>query len=397
MPKDSPIADNLHRGMKLRIKTPAGWDELATPGGLEGRQYFFLVRPSFPLGDARNLGGHIGLPGKYKVAVVLNKPGYAELKPGQHLSEDLLEGDSNVYIGKEFADGHRLLIKSHDRDLTIRMVPNKHGRLGKFILDELDAKSLADANASAWQALSAVLNLLSVSLDVPLQISQMEVAELRTGAASGSCVVDYSDVGLYMRSLIAVATEFRFYASMYREALNSSSPPYEFLCLFKIIDSIFYRRKRLAEEAKQRGETLTRPAERFPTADELPDWLNALLPEPAKRDWKKGNLARSFPEDALGRKFGYIIDTHLRPVRVRIAHGVLDTGELGLSIDDPEHIRSVNNLLPLAKFIVRRMMKNEFPTEFLTDVTDSQPVNQEDLAEQIRQLWPDSPLKNTAP
>ena len=56
--------------------------------------------------------------------------------------------------------------------------------------------------------------------------------------------------------------EFRFYAGMYREALNTDSPVYRFLCFFKIIEGLKGRRGRIAKELD--GEALSRNGEILP-------------------------------------------------------------------------------------------------------------------------------------
>ena len=76
-------------------------------------------------------------------------------------------------------------------------------------------------------------------------------------------------------------------------------------------------------------------------------------------------LDNTFPLEALGKKVSHVIDQHLRPIRLRIAHAVLDSGELTLSPDEPNEERELIEWLPLAKCIARRMLKNDFPAEFL--------------------------------
>jgi len=72
-----------------------------------------------------------------------------------------------------------------------------------------------------------------------------------------------------------------------------------------------------------------------------------------------------FPLEALGKKVSHVIDQHLRPIRLRIAHAVLDSGELTLSPDEPNEERELIKWLPLAKCVARRMLKNDFSVEFL--------------------------------
>lgn len=74
-----------------------------------------------------------------------------------------------------------------------------------------------------------------------------------------------------------------------------------------------------------------------------------------------------FPAEALSKRFGYVIQTILTPLRVDIAHALSSgSGELTMSVDDILHTQKVNKWLPLTKCIVRRMLKDEFPSEFLS-------------------------------
>jgi hypothetical protein len=51
--------------------------------------------------------------------------------------------------------------------------------------------------------------------------------------------------------------------------------------------------------------------------------------------------------------------------QLRIAHAVLDSGEIVNSPDEPEEERGVIKWSPLMKCIARRLLKNAFPAEFL--------------------------------
>jgi hypothetical protein len=77
-------------------------------------------------------------------------------------------------------------------------------------------------------------------------------------------------------------------------------------------------------------------------------------------------LASLFPDEVRGKSFQYVIDKVLYPMRVDVAHAISSqSGELTLSIDELLHTRNLNKWLPLTKCIVRRMLKNDFPSDFL--------------------------------
>jgi hypothetical protein len=65
------------------------------------------------------------------------------------------------------------------------------------------------------------------------------------------------------------------------------------------------------------------------------------------------------------------IPPKITPIRVRIAHAVLESGELTLSADEEMDIREVYKWLSLTKCIARHMLKSDFPNEFLPYITAS--------------------------
>jgi len=67
---------------------------------------------------------------------------------------------------------------------------------------------------------------------------------------------------------------------------------------------------------------------------------------------------------SLGKKIYYVVDNELDPIRNRIAHTVLRSGEPNLSIDDGLDIALVNEWLPLTKCIARFLLKSAFTDVF---------------------------------
>jgi hypothetical protein len=83
------------------------------------------------------------------------------------------------------------------------------------------------------------------------------------------------------------------------------------------------------------------------------------------------SLGQVFVPGAIGRPFGHIVVNFMRPLRDKIAHALSgSSGMLTMSADELLHISEVNRWLPLTKCVVRRMVKNEFPTQFLRYLRD---------------------------
>ena len=118
------------------------------------------------------------------------------------------------------------------------------------------AKDYFEAERIAWTALSPALSWLSVHLDVPLFVEQIDMIDRHTGGQAIKVLLAYRTIGMSVGPVHAGSPEFQYYASLYREALCTNSPQYQFLCLYKILDGVFARRAK-AERASVDAWTKT--------------------------------------------------------------------------------------------------------------------------------------------
>jgi Methylamine utilization protein MauJ/SEC-C motif len=346
-----------------------------SPTGLPGQhQHLTTVFRFKPPTDPRNQIGPQGIPGDYKVTFVLQRPGYNLLPERQYSYARGLRGSSHLAITKPAftpptspdAIQIRIYARTEDGNFTFTGFPDDAGFLGKVESEPFRAASFSDAEERAYRALVPSLSNWSVHLDIPLHIYQVDSTHVSSGNTRMSMCTPIWEVPFSVTPTAELQPEFRGYAGLYREALDSNSDVYAFLCLFKIIEGILSRRRRLAVEAKNVGGQFTRPQRRVPEKpeDRIP-WLNAVFP--VRQLWDPMALDSIFKPEVRGKKFGDVVDNILRPLRVDIAHALsLKSGELTLSVDELLHTQKVNNWLPLTKCIVRRMLKDEFPTEFLS-------------------------------
>lgn len=120
------------------------------------------------------------------------------------------------------------------------------------------------------------------------------------------------------------------------------------------------RRARLGKEAGSDRAKCVCPMERIPNDDETAKaWLNAIFP--IHREWDGLTLSQMFPPESRSKNLMHVVQTELTDLRDQIAHSIMRSGELSLSVDDLVQIQRVNRWLPLT----RRMLKNDFPTQFL--------------------------------
>ena len=334
----------------------------------------------FPSDDARSSIPSGGAPGMYEVVFVLKRPGFPLVGERQVSFSSGLLGDSHLGIcppaftppGGEDVD--RILLRSVGDDGQFEFVgtANQNGFLGKLTSRPFQARDRFHAEEIAFRALAPSLSEFSLQLDIPLEIAQIETKDLSTESCHVTITVPFFNVPMIVAPLSRTEPDFRGVASLYREALNSNSPVYQFLCLFKIIEALRARRKKLQRAAKaaNRGPTPL-PPEDFPTSyHDIRTWLDALFyVRPA---WSLAALDSAVPPEVRGKSFDEVIADLLNPLRVNIAHALFeDTGrELTISYDDLLDTRKIAKLVPLVKCIVRRMMKTDFRAEFLAHVPD---------------------------
>lgn len=367
MPQESELESKPPAGPSL--KTDLG--QLGLPGNT--MHLVAVGRSHRNPGAACNAAHPAGARGQYRVTFVLSRPGFPLEHEYKYSFSGLVRGDSHLAIAKPAfnnpaGDFDQIVIDGASPDGRFRFTghANEKGFLGKIESDPFLADGFNDAEQKGYRALVPSLSFWSSELDIPLNVHQVESTEVSTGNKQTSILPAYPEVPWSVTPTAQLEHEFLGCASIYREALNTNSPPYRYLCLYKIVEGIRARRARLATEAKQRGEEPRRfQGEDIPKRNEdFVPWLNAIFA--IRPTWDDMTLAQIFVSEASGRSLAHVADKFLRPLRDNIAHALSrPSGELTMSADELLHMREVNKWLPLTKCIVRRMMKNEFPTQFL--------------------------------
>jgi hypothetical protein len=342
-------------------------------GGFPGTYQSLHQLYRFKGDDPRNSLPLEGSPGLYEVTFILHRPGYS-LQPEGHLTfSSGLRGDSHLAIAKPAysppgsPDADQIRIMGHTEDGNFEFIglPNAKGFLGKLVTLPFAAKNRGHAEELAYRAIASSLSNMSLHLDIPLEIGHRETKELSNGSIQISFVSPYLEAPMAINATANFMPEFRSYAALYREALNTKSPVFEFLCLFKIIESLRGRRTRLSRAAKKNNQPFILPSEVLPRTNvEIKVWLEALFY--IRREFDLSTFDSAVPADLRGRTVNDVFDDVLNPLRVKVAHALFGTGgELPLSSDDLLHTHAVTQRLLVTKCIVRRMLKNDFPSDFL--------------------------------
>jgi len=317
-----------------------------------------------------------GDPGQYKVVLTLARPGQPLLPEAQVAYFENMQGDSHLAIAEPAYhppsvaanDGvESIILQSQTDDGAFNLIgkPNARGFLGQVIAESIPASDAQDARTKVYRALASSLSNIAIQLDTPISVYQSDMIEIATGNRFISVMSPHLERPMEIAPTATMSKEFRSLAALYREALNSNTPAFQFLCYFKILEGIRKRRQQLIAEAKTAGTEIPKPpAQLVPSEDaQFIPWLNAVYG--ARRPWDFIMLQSIFVLEARGKKFNQIIDDYLRPVRDRVAHAVLDSGEVTLSADEDLDVRELYKWLSLMKCIVRHMLKSDFPSEFL--------------------------------
>jgi hypothetical protein len=319
--------------------------------------------------------------GRYAVTLTLARPGAIPSADNDISLREDIPGDSHIAVSQPAlappaaAASIRLYVMAPGRSpIRVEGLPNAKGFLGTLRL-ELDAAGPIHAEANAYGLVAPMLSCWSVNLDVPVLLWRVLVRHLASGAVFARMRYPYVGRPFHVVPRTEMSEDFRGVAALYREALVGSSQVYEYLCLFKITELIRARRGRQDQATRQAGGTPTRPRERVPqNPDELAALLRGVLV--AAGQWREPTLDALLPAEARGRKYLDLLDAELRTLRNDVAHAVSDKGDLTIMFDEAQQTERLWRWLPLMRVMVRRMIKNDFPDEFLPSLLDDGTIDE---------------------
>jgi hypothetical protein len=329
-----------------------------------------------------------GSRGQYSAVVTLSRPGIRPLPEYEQRPSDALSGDSHIAITKpaysppgnpdatevQMIGAGGLVFSGH---------PNQRGFLAGFKVYPFDADNFRDAYVKAYARVAPSLSMWSAHLDLPLHVFQADVLELATKNTMIGYVNPFPELPFAVPPGLKKDDDLDALSSIYREALNSNSLPYQFLCFYKIAEALKRRRERLTKAASRGGAPYAEPIEVVPAKDDdRPKWLGAIFPvaAPTEEPFRTMYIESYLPHEARGRSFDDLlgfrkgVDGILTEVRDLVAHA-LTSAERGqpfdlVNLDDRLFHRKVHHWLPLMKVVARRMLKTDFPGNFLAHLPD---------------------------
>lgn len=357
----SPRVPRYADEQKERFITPPGYT-YSTFAGLDG--------------EGRAVSDPEGNPGEYEASFTLLQPGQAAekiVKSGMvrvwEVQNEKIVGDSHLALTipkdarpSSNAEGGVAVVVPVQRpdgsadDVEMILRPNPEGRLSKVSVT-LRAENFSDAWGRAYFEAASFLSHLSFELDIPLRIAHTLVEEVSTGHVRSGFVRQFGYKGLGNLPVQESATRgsgmevkpepYPALSSIYREALNSESPFYQFLCFCRIV---------------QRLTKSLRPGWRKVIGDHERGFFPSY--EKHEKFPKEGEEAEMFNESVRGKKFTTVYDHQLTPLRDGIAHVFLedkkDPRSAELSTDEYGFTEEVYSYLPAVHHMARTMMENDF-------------------------------------
>lgn len=201
---------------------------------------------------------------------------------------------------------------------------------------ECDAKSTTEAKQKFRAAVLPFLDYLSYISNCPIIIGIVRVEDTKNDLIS----IEY--VSPYRKTVVNphnanLYTELSPVYAMYREAKNSHSDFYKFLCYYKILEGLLGKlRANLFSRARSESIDLSRPKEIVPSSTEISDTYKVYIGTPLK----------SFFDNVLTPKF-----------RNAVAHFNTDDGTV-LNTSSPEHIASYSEVLYILELCVRAVINS---------------------------------------
>lgn len=209
---------------------------------------------------------------------------------------------------------------------------------------ELQADDFARAAERSHDLVSALLSRWSFLHEVSITTSAVEIVEMTTQVHSWT-VTWVGMVKAFADTEGVTDADHRVLLSAYREALGSTEPMWQALCLYKVAEGVWAFRQQRTQSAIAAGVTPAEPSERVPT-----DFGGIGHPN-----------ERAALEDALrpyaGKKFRSAFDDIRETLRHAVAH--LDPNGNPLVQDRWQDLQKVQAALPGLRWMARQMLDAE--------------------------------------
>jgi hypothetical protein len=209
-------------------------------------------------------------------------------------------------------------------------------KVGRFSYIEMDcvAGNLVEARSKFIEAVYPALDHFSYTMNVCLVVVMIRIVDLTHNTIHIDCTAPYR-VQIVPNSQNRLFLEMKPVYSMYREAKNSESDFYKFLCFYKIMEGLLGKmRSKAFLRAKEAGLELKVERDVVPDDEHLHFELKQYA----------GKSMKAFFDDILTSKF-----------RNAMAHFMTDDGGV-LQISDPSEINTYASLALITDLCARQLI-----------------------------------------
>jgi hypothetical protein len=223
------------------------------------------------------------------------------------------------------------------------MFKTQEGLIQRLII-EIKNEKIDEAIKIANSLISGILDIISFQKEIPLKVRQIEIYQLETEVLLRRYVtipyfvtVDLEEKDIIMAADIPKVLEPCL--RLFREAINSTSPHYRLLCLYRVKEGLKLIQDSNAQKMKERGAKIKRTSLKVP----------------------KNNLTCHYFPNMIGKSVNVFFDHVYQNYRNQIAH--LKNGNYENMLLDPADVRTdhrIDYINAILIIIIRQMIENEW-------------------------------------
>jgi hypothetical protein len=241
------------------------------------------------------------------------------------------------------ADGSSFLVATPGASLLEVHCPEGKFSFRKNAVEELSLVDFEcqtitpqEARRKFLHAVLPFIDFLAYSANNPVYVVMIRIDDIKNHVTSLEYISPHRKATVVPHAA-SIPPELLPVHAMYREAKNSHSDFYKFLCYHKILEGLLGNmRAALFKRAKSRGKNLTKRRDVIPHA---------------------ADLDGPYKEHA-GKPIKEFFDTVLTPqFRNAVAHFMKDDGSI-LNMSTPEHMDSYSDVIYVAELCVRTVIEN---------------------------------------
>lgn len=294
------------------------------PAGIQGELVVVAVLENDPRSDAEKLKDLTARP--FKVTARLGKTiSVEESIEGNFSSED---GESYITLPDEFVAGRVRL-----GGAMMEFSKNSKGEQS-LVIFECFAHSIQEARKKFQEFALPFIDNTAYIANCPIFVQTIKVDDIQNHVQSIEYTSPYRKC-TPNQHLVEVRAELMPIYAMYREAKNSHSNFYKFLCYHKILDGLLGElRAKVNQRARKVGVELQKEREVIPEDPEIPTTYKSHI----------GKTIKSFYDDVLTPQF-----------RNAVAHFITKDGAI-LNLSDPRMVIKYSEIMYISEICARTMI-----------------------------------------